>query len=255
MKVTFIGAIIWASLASAAAGPDACAQLANFQYANVLVYGATYITAGTNASVGTGYQVVKADCCRLQYTILTSNQSNCTSETWLPTTYYNRHISFGNGGWGGVISYSDLADGAYRGLASCATNIGHNATTNASIWAVNPESTIDYGWRALHVTTEVSKAVTQAYYGSKAAWNYYRGCSTGGRMGLKEIQFFPDSFDAILIGSPVRLSLTSIGLLIIRHTGIVICNQRQLKLCLIYGHRALPNGSRRTYGQQFTRKC
>lgn len=44
--------------------------------------------------------------------------------------------------------------------------------------------------------------IVKAYYGRGIEYNYYSGCSTGGRQGLKEVQMFPDDFDGVLAGAP-----------------------------------------------------
>lgn len=43
----------------------------------------------------------------------------------------------------------------------------------------NPEGSVDFGHRALHVTTRVAKEIVGEYYGWEAGWKYYAGCSTG----------------------------------------------------------------------------
>ena len=62
----------------------------------------------------------------------------------------------------------------------------------------------DYGYRAIHEMTVKSKAILDAYYAKPADYNYFNGCSTGGRQGLMEAQRFPDDFDGIVSGAPVN---------------------------------------------------
>jgi len=70
-------------------------------------------------------------------------------------------------------------------------------------WALNnPESRADWGWRAMHGSVVLGKALVSSYYGRPIKYSYYSGCSTGGRQGLREIQQFPTSFDGALIGAP-----------------------------------------------------
>lgn len=82
------------------------------------------------------------------------------------------------------------------------TNTGHNGTNHDGRWALNKESVTDWGYRAMHGSVVVAKEIVAAYYGSKATWNYYSGCSTGGRQGLKEVEMFPEDFDGVLAGAP-----------------------------------------------------
>ena len=47
-----------------------------------------------------------------------------------------------------------------------------------------------------------SKAVAKAYYGIKPAYNYWNGCSTGGRQGYVLAQELPEELDGILANAP-----------------------------------------------------
>ena len=60
----------------------------------------------------------------------------------------------------------------------------------------------DYGYRAIHETTVKAKELLAKYYGKAADYNYFNGCSTGGRQGLMEAQRFPDDYDGIVTGAP-----------------------------------------------------
>ena len=44
----------------------------------------------------------------------------------------------------------------------------------------------------------LSKAVATTYYGTKPAFNYWNGCSTGGRQGYVLAQELPDELDGIV---------------------------------------------------------
>tara|TARA_R110002003_G_scaffold116_2_gene10078 strand:+ start:27795 stop:28955 length:1161 start_codon:yes stop_codon:yes gene_type:complete len=54
----------------------------------------------------------------------------------------------------------------------------------------------------MHGSVVVAKAVTAAYYAQNVSYSYYSGCSTGGRQGLKEAEFYPEDFDGIVAGAP-----------------------------------------------------
>lgn len=54
----------------------------------------------------------------------------------------------------------------------------------------------------MHGSVVLGKELTKAYYGKSAAYNYYSGCSTGGRQGLKEVEMYPEDFDGVIAGSP-----------------------------------------------------
>jgi feruloyl esterase len=126
-------------------------------------------------------------------------------EVWLPLDGWNgKFQTVGNGANAGSISYDAMAVALRRGYAAASTDTGH-ATRNArdASWAMgHPELVIDFGYRAIHVTTENAKKIVQAFYGTPASRSYYVGCSTGGRQGMMEAQRFPQDFDGLIAGAP-----------------------------------------------------
>jgi feruloyl esterase len=81
------------------------------------------------------------------------------------------------------------------------TDTGHEGGS-ASFALGHPEKVIDFGYRAVHEMATIGKAVVQANYGRAAKFNYWDGCSAGGRQGLKEAQMYPADFDGIVAGAP-----------------------------------------------------
>lgn len=82
------------------------------------------------------------------------------------------------------------------------TDTGHNSTGAEGSWALNKESLADWGYRAMHGSVELAKEIIYGYYSKKPLYNYYSGCSTGGRQGLKEVEMYPEDFDGVLAGAP-----------------------------------------------------
>lgn len=96
-----------------------------------------------------------------------------------------------------------MGAGVGYGFAAMSTDTGHSSISANGTWAYeNPEGVVDWAWRAMHGSVVVAKEVVKGYYGEEAEWNYYSGCSTGGRQGLKEVQMFPEDFDGVLVGAP-----------------------------------------------------
>lgn len=91
-----------------------------------------------------------------------------------------------------------------RGYAVSSMDSGHEGTAAwDGRWALNNrEAEIDWGHRAAHVTAVASKALVQAFYGTRARYAYFAGCSTGGRMASMEASRYPDDFDGIINGAP-----------------------------------------------------
>ncbi|KAI0175488.1 tannase-domain-containing protein [Hypoxylon sp. FL1284] len=121
---------------------------------------------------------------------------------FLPTQWSGRFLAVGNGGFGGGINWLDMGAAVQQGFAVISTDTGHNSTTTDTSWALgHPEMKTDWGWRALHGSVELGKALVRVFYSRPISYSYYSGCSTGGRQGLKETQISPDSFDGVLVGA------------------------------------------------------
>jgi feruloyl esterase len=82
------------------------------------------------------------------------------------------------------------------------TDTGHNSISPDGSWAVNKESLTDWGYRAMHGSVVLAKEAIEAYYSSAPRYNYFSGCSTGGRQGLKEVELYPEDFNGVLAGAP-----------------------------------------------------
>lgn len=130
-------------------------------------------------------------------------------EVTLPTAWNRRFMMTGSGGYAGDSLESPqrilLRNQAMRrGFVQAITNTGHdNRDEPLATFATNRQKLLDYAFRSLHVTAEVGKRITTAYYGAKPTRSYYQGCSTGGRQGLILAQRYPDDFDGIVAGAPV----------------------------------------------------
>jgi len=115
-------------------------------------------------------------------------------EVWMPSEGWNGKFQMvGNGGTAGVISYSAMRLALTRGYATASTDTGHVSSGSFdSTWALGrPDLIADFGHRGTHVTTVNGKAITRAYYGERAKYSYYVGCSKGGQQGLMEAQRYP----------------------------------------------------------------
>ncbi|MEU1963639.1 tannase/feruloyl esterase family alpha/beta hydrolase [Nocardia sp. NPDC019304] len=131
-------------------------------------------------------------------------------ELRLPTTTYRgRYLQQGCGGYCGMVDLgggppastgcAPVTDGT---LAIGTDNQGHTDTGGAEVWATDPQLKVDFGYRSEHVFSLAAKAIIAAFYGSAPRYNYYDGCSDGGRQALMEAQRFPGDFDGILAGAP-----------------------------------------------------
>ncbi|KAK4445101.1 Tannase/feruloyl esterase [Podospora aff. communis PSN243] len=143
--------------------------------------------------------------CAVTVRVQSSPSSSFRFGLFLPSAdrWKGRFLAVGNGGFSGGINWIDMAPGPHNGMASISTDTGHNSTALETSWALrNPEARTDWGWRAMHGSIVLGKALVSAYYNRPISYSYFSGCSTGGRQGLREMQAFPDSFDGMLVGAP-----------------------------------------------------
>jgi feruloyl esterase len=125
-------------------------------------------------------------------------------EVWLPeaSAWNGRFQAVGGGGLAGNVSYSAMTRALQGGYATASTDTGHVAPDVE--WLGDAGRLRDYGYRAINEMTAKAKAAINAYYGRPADYDYFNGCSTGGRQGLMEAQRFPDDYDGIVSGAPVN---------------------------------------------------
>ncbi len=142
--------------------------------------------------------------CRVQGDLRPSADSEIHFEVWLPAQGWNhRYLATGNGGFAGSIGYAQMAGNLRRGFATAGQDGGHTGGAEDARWAFHhPEKVVDFGWRALHLTTEHGKAITTKFYGGALEQSYFDSCSDGGREALMEAQRFPEDFNGILAGAP-----------------------------------------------------
>ncbi len=144
--------------------------------------------------------------CRVAGVISPSSDSVIRFEVWMPAAGWNqRYLGAGNGGFAGSIGYGQLAGSVRRGFAAAGSDAGHEADGVDASWAYHhPEKVIDFGYRAVHETASVAKALIHAYYDHAPEHSYFDSCSDGGREALMEAQRFPEDYDGILAGAPAN---------------------------------------------------
>ena len=196
--------MLLASLLSTSIGATqnpSCASLASIALPDSTIRSATEVALASFTPSGSAALTGLPPFCRVAGVTKPAVQF----EVWLPLANWNgKFQGVGNGANAGSLSYPAMAAALTRGYATASTDTGH-ATRNArdASWAVgHPELMIDFGYRALHVTTENAKAIVQAFYRQPASHSYFTSCSTGGRQALMEAQRFPADYDGIIAGDP-----------------------------------------------------
>ena len=120
----------------------------------------------------------------------------------LPQDWNGRFLKWGDGGKDGDLDFADHR--VAQGYAVANSNTGHDngSEPRASFGFNNRQAEIDFGYRAVHLTSNAAKTVIKAYYDADPEYSYFEGCSTGGNQGLTEAQRYPYDFDGIVAGDP-----------------------------------------------------
>ena len=145
--------------------------------------------------------------CRVAGVIKPVSDSNIKFEVWMPAprVWNGKFDGVDNGGFAGSVNYDGLATALRAGFAAASTDTGHEAGWSNAFWASgNPGKVVDFGYRAIHLMTVEGKAIVRNFYGTRAHWSYFAGCSNGGRQALMEAQRFPTDYNGIIAGAPAN---------------------------------------------------
>jgi feruloyl esterase len=181
-----------------------CEELAKLELPGTNITLAQPVAAGTfTPPAGPPLRDLPAFC-RVAMTLKPSSDSDIQAEVWMPGSGWNgKFQGVGNGGFAGVISYAGLGAALVRGYATASTDTGHRAGGTDATWALDhKEKIVDFGYRAIHETTDKAKAIVQAFYGIPPSRSYFSSCSNGGRQALMEAQRYPADYDGIIAGAP-----------------------------------------------------
>jgi hypothetical protein len=98
-------------------------------------------------------------------------------------------------------------------IALASTDMGHSngrgGGAEDNSWAVDiPQTRLDFGYRAEHLTAVAAKALIDKFYGQPTKYSYFSGCSDGGREALMEAQRYPGDFNGIAAGAAAMNFIT-----------------------------------------------
>ena len=192
------------------AAASMCTSLAGLSLPQTKITLARLYHAGDMVS---GVTKAPVGLCRVTGTSKPSSDSNINFEVWIPTNgrWNGKYEQIGNGGFAGTIWVSYIADAVSRGYAAAATDDGTSGPPlGAATFIGHPNVLKDFGYRAIKVTTDNSKAIIKRLMGKTPRYSYFSGCSDGGREALMEAQRYPNDFDGIIVGSPAN-DLTGLG--------------------------------------------
>ena len=207
---SLLEAVIVLILLPLALHPQPCNKLSQLASPTVSITLAKTVDAGDLTLAGSSDVLHKLPSfCRVAAELKPTPDSDIHIEVWLPTTQWNgKFIAIGSGGWGGSLSYGEMADALHRGYATSATDDGHMGPS-ASFIVGHPEKLIDFAYRAEHEMTVEAKTLIRAFYGHAPRFSYWNGCSGGGREGLLQASRYPDEFDGIIAGDPANIRRNS----------------------------------------------
>jgi feruloyl esterase len=185
---------------------QSCQHLQNFSSPAATITVVEPVTDGSFTPRGSSHIFTQLPSfCRVAATLRPTSDSEIHAEIWLPaSTWNNKFLAVGSGGWGGSIAYDGMADALRRGYSTSASDDGH-AGGSAAFIIGHPEKFIDFAYRAEHETTVTAKLLINAFYGHSARYSYWNGCSGGGREGLLQAYRYPEEFDGIIAGDPADM--------------------------------------------------
>lgn len=164
----------------------------------------------TSSTVVTGSGTMPEHC-RVDGVLRPEAGSNIKFAVNVPTTTWNgKFLMLGNGGYAGEAPRAAGADVA-NGYATATTDTGHASSEGARAFFNNRIKEIDYGHRAIHLTTVAGKEIAKALGAKQPDFSYFNGCSTGGRQALVAAQRYPGDFDGIIGGAPA-FNLTGLAI-------------------------------------------
>jgi len=186
------------------AATERCSGLARLALPELVSLEAALVDAGPFALPAAGPAPASTQAlpafCRVRGTVAPAIRF----EVWLPepSAWNGRFRAVGGGGFAGTISYTAMVPALQAGYATASTDTGH--TADDLEWLGDPRRLRDYGYRGIFEMTSKAKALVSQFYNRPADFDYFVGCSTGGRQGLMEAQRFAADYDGIVAGAPVN---------------------------------------------------
>lgn len=202
-------ALITAS-SPAMAAPLSCSQMATPAGGLLGAPGIKSVTASIIAAAGSN-----AAHCRVDVLYGLSDAQNINVRVGLPVNsldggsggvqgaWNGRTQGIGGGGCSGSLNVNAPVNAGYVGSGNDTGHVGGNCDPG-----VNTDGTYnltfinDFIRDGMKQQILLSKAATQAYYGMEPAYNYFNGCSTGGRQGYVLAQELPGELQGILANAP-----------------------------------------------------
>jgi Tannase and feruloyl esterase len=186
-----------------------CAALSSYSFANTKIDSAAPVAAGV---LTLGGESIASHC------VVKGNMFSRTGtdgrtyaigfEMRLPDAWNGRYFYQGNGGLDGAVVTAVGATGAgpithalKQGFAVISSDAGHTGAQTTA-FGFEPESRLDYGYKAVGKLTPMAKDLVKAAYGKAPDRSYIGGCSNGGRHTLVAAARYSGEYDGYLAGAP-----------------------------------------------------
>ncbi|MFI4931145.1 MAG: tannase/feruloyl esterase family alpha/beta hydrolase [Burkholderiales bacterium] len=192
--------------------PLMCSQLAGDAGGLVGTPGIKSVTAAIVPASGSNVSF-----CQVDVLYGTSAQQNINVRVGLPLgpldggsggvvgAWNGRTQGIGGGGCSGSLAVNAAVNAGYVGSGN---DTGHGAADFNCEAGVNTDGTYnlqfinDFIRNGIKQQVLLSKSIAASYYAVQPAYNYWNGCSTGGRQGYLLAQELPHELDGILASAP-----------------------------------------------------
>jgi hypothetical protein len=218
VRLFSIPVLLWSALFAAAASantppPVSCAELAT-DPANGLAGNPDVKSATSQIKAASGANVA---FCQVDILFGTNPNQNINIRVGLPLNARDGGTGGVQGAWngrtqglggGGCLGNLAVNSAVNTGYVGSGTDGGHGLADFNCEAGVNTDGTYnlqfinDFFRNGIKEQILFSKAVAVHYYGMKPAYNYWNGCSTGGRQGYLLAQELPGELDGILANAP-----------------------------------------------------
>ena len=195
---------------TASAQPLMCSQLAGDAGGLVGAPGIKTVTATIIPAAGPNVAH-----CRVDILYGESEEQNINVRVGLPLNsldggsggvqgaWNGRTQGIGGGGCSGSINVNAPVNAGYVGSGNDTGHVGGDCNPGVNFdGTYNLQFINDFIRNGMKQQVLLSKAATRAYYGMEPAYNYWNGCSTGGRQGYVLAQELPGELDGILGNAP-----------------------------------------------------
>jgi hypothetical protein len=199
-----------AAPAAQAAQPLQCSQMATAAGGLVGSPGVKTVTATISPAAGPN-----AAYCRVDVLYGESDAQNINVRVGLPLNsldggsggvqgaWNGRTQGIGGGGCSGSLNVGGPVNTGYVGSGNDTGHVGGDCLPGVNLdGTYNLQFLNDFIRNGMKQQILLSKAATRSYYGMAPVYNYWNGCSTGGRQGYVLAQELPGELDGILANAP-----------------------------------------------------